>query len=487
LFGNNLFGNILFGGFDPPDLSPILKEIESKNFLPFLISEEPLFKSLTGLVDYVIHNYHVKDLKEISGLYDTFHPDFNPDRIINFLGGSGHIVTPLNNVQKRTLVMLLSMLYEIKGLRSGIELLMSSFGIPVYLYESWEVETEIDTGLSARKDIFESPIWSGYLEDSCSIAVVFDGTGRVILEGIEDDLKKSIEALLWVCARIRKWMWVLDFRNSEGDVLDLEVKDTLDFYDYIDFCSKFLKNGVSWCFLPKPILESEDIPALDRILVLFGEDDSGNPEFPIEEGVPIFIEFNPDSGGDKYGVASKEDHDYDGTDFMDGEEFVLNPWVFRGESDELCCPEIGTPVVFVPEDGDISFTSSEEFEDVIITLYMSDEIGSGEIDSDISFKVHENDYDLSNEGTQFKIHIEDNGEFVEDSYVFYSKPKYESGTPIIDEYGNYSILLYESWVNYCLDTPLNKDDFLVLLSIITPVNIKFSFVNLPPGFREGLT
>ena len=361
MFGNSYFGEFAFG--NSPDYTPSESEriLLSSNFIPEVLADEPVFTQLTDLVDYITNKYHIEEIKGMAGLYDTFHPNFNADQIIEFMGGSGHIVAPLNDSQKRSLVLLLSSLYEVKGLRSGIEALMSSFGIPGYLFEEWEVNAEAETGIPSRPDIFPFQIWYEKIE-KCNVAVVFNVTGKLAIEGLEDNLIQSIEALLWVCARLQNYTWLMDFRGDEwGDVAPSH-SDSIEFYDYFEFCTKFFREGNIWCFLPKPILESTETDPLDRKLMMFSVDEYDIPYW-IEDEYGNTIIYNED-----YSVVTEENDGYDGTYFQNEYgDFSLEFWKMRPEQEIDCCEDAQEIVLF----GDDSIYT--EFYDI----YFSAEYASG--------------------------------------------------------------------------------------------------------------
>ena len=166
--------------------------------------------------------------------------------------------------------------------------MLSTFGIPAYLFEEWEVNSEAETGIPSRPDLFPFQIWFEKIE-KCNVALVFNTTGRLAIEGIEEDLLRSIEALLWVCARLNRWVWLMDFR-MEGLEDTPPYYDDVVFIDYFKFCSKFFKEGDVWCFLPKPIFENLNTDIKDRLMVFFSGNEEDGYEYPLEvNNHPIII------------------------------------------------------------------------------------------------------------------------------------------------------------------------------------------------------
>lgn len=476
MFGNNYFGEYPFGGipdFVPPDEERV---ILSANFIPEVLADEPLFSELTNLVDYIIHTYHVSEIKSIAGLYDTFHPDFNADEIIEFMGGSGHIVAPLNDSQKRSLVLLLSSLYEVKGLRSGIESLMSSFGIPGYIFEEWEVNGEVETGIPSRPDIFPFQIWYEKLE-SCNIAAVFNVTGKLAIDGLEDQLVQSVEALLWVCARLNRWIWLMDFRGLNVDTATM-LDDTVEFYDYFTFCSKFFREGNVWCFLPKPIFECEETDPIDRKMVFFTTDEYGVPCMEEDEyGIPIFL--------NEEGVPVTEEEDgYDGSYFLDDYgNFTLDYWKYRPETDLDCCDD-AQELVLYGEDSLSTLFYEDEYNSFLWdhSLIETESILVSTIEEECTFIIPTGFYN----GTQIKIlgvGVEENTEL---STVFYMSIVPEEYLEYY-EYGEYTDTMkiglatsYEDALSY---TILTKTELLSIIGIEYS-SIILTWTELAPTDRE---
>lgn len=272
MFGSYPFGRVPFGEKALPVVEERALPYSSSDFLPLALSEQSLYKGLTSVLDYLLYKYHHDEIQKIAGLYDVFHPSFDEDIIAEFLGGNDFIVQPLTAEQKTTLCLMLSSLYEIKGLRRGIEGILSVIGIPAVLYESWEVAREVETGASARPDVFESAIWKQKI-NQCNVAVVFDATGRMVLGNADSDMKKAIEGLLWVCAKIHSFVWVMNYRSGVlADQYTNPVTDTSSLMTYQNFCDKYVFSAdQDWCFLFKPIIECISTPDEDKVLAIFTE------------------------------------------------------------------------------------------------------------------------------------------------------------------------------------------------------------------------
>lgn len=370
MFGTSAFGKTPFGKKSVSDnLVYADLPFSSLRYIPPSLREEELYTGLTQVLDYVIQRYHHAEIQKISGLYDVFHPDFDPDFIIRLLGGSDFIVLPLSEDQKRSLCLILSNLYEIKGLRRGVEGILSSLGIPALLYESWEVDREVETGESSRKprpdryDVesvepggkirlssneslstgdevyllsnnglppetladtvyyvikplpsdrktiqlahtrdgafsrvniplsfgtydgmkvrcggrhgFDSAIWFEKI-DRCGIAVVFDATGKLVTETIDESVKTAIESLLWVCSKLKSFLFVLDYRGpGREDWTVPPTESEVSFSSMTEFCDRFkIVGDNTWCLLYKPIIEDIATPNEEKTLAVFTEDTS---------------------------------------------------------------------------------------------------------------------------------------------------------------------------------------------------------------------
>lgn len=376
MFGTYSFGTTPFG-----ESAKLLAEdnlglpYSSADFLPSALADLDLYKGLTEVLDYMLYNYHHSEIQKMAGLYDVFHPSFDEDFITIFLGGNDFIVQALTAEQKTTLCLLLSSLYEIKGLRKGIEGILSMMGIPATLYESWEVAEEVETGRASRplalktieysvntvnrisstentittnkrirvgtelrfkhrsgnmpigieqnrsywviecvkesgifkikitenmgastpviilpapsygsmdilekpRGIFSSAIWREKIPQ-CTVAIVYDATGRVVYGNVDVNVQKAIEGLLWVCAQVKSFMWVMNYRGAgledwHNETLEDPVStDASNFMTYQSFCDKYkFAADEDWCLLFKPIIECEETPNEDKVLAVFTE------------------------------------------------------------------------------------------------------------------------------------------------------------------------------------------------------------------------
>lgn len=282
IFGRAPFGRRIPSFVEEENLSV---PYSAGDFLPLELKEGTLFYGLTQVLDYVIDTYHYQDLLGLSHLYDAFHPKFPADRIIELLGGNDFFIRTLTDSEKVSLALMLSNLYEIKGLKRGIEGILSLLGFPSYLYQSWEVADEVETGrptpvyewndqtkdIEEKPSLFSSAIWDEKIK-SCNIAVAFDATGRVVLEGIEDDIKTVIESLLWVCAKVQEYVWVMNYTGPGLEDNAFLPSDEVLFEENFRLCSKFIFQDESdYCLLNKPVIECVNTPDEEKVLAIFTE------------------------------------------------------------------------------------------------------------------------------------------------------------------------------------------------------------------------
>lgn len=476
MLGENIFGEFLFGGnivYIPPDSDPL--PFSSGDFLPEYTTEDPLYESLIPIFDYMITKYHYKELQYVAGLYDVFHANFDADKIVDFIGGSGHVVVPLTDDQKRGLCLLLSSLYELKGMRSAIELIIRSMDIPGYLYEKWEIDYEVETGKPSRPEFFPISLFTERIE-KCSIAIVLDATGRWALNGVEDSVRLAIEAMSWVCARIRNFFWIIDYR-SRTKREDFVFEEYLEYEDYFEFCIKIFGLGENWCFLPKPIIECTDLPIGDRTLIIYGYNGEDDPIFEYDEyDNPIIL----DEGYEVVDFGEEENP------FLDEYgNLTLLPWKFRPNQDAACCPQTDENiVVFMGDEFKSDLYEFDEYgeEQILVegwnfeaTLSKSIQFVDIEEDGHIPITAAELGELNWADSTQIKISVLDEyGSYNEQNPVFYLIKTLEE---------DFAVEVSEIFEG----SALSKEEISNILGVEDESYLIFSGTCLPPFWREVLT
>lgn len=507
MFGNYPFGEYIFGGNDvyvPPSTDTL--PFRSISFIPPAIAGDNFFVNSTNLIDYITKKYHYDEIKKIAALYNIFDPNFDADTIIKFLGGSGFIVVELTDEQKRGLCLLLSSLYELKGLRKAVEALLSSIGIPGYLYEKWEIDYELETGLPSREDTIPIPLWDEIIE-KCSIAIVLDATGKLIYEGIEDNVREALEYMLWVCARLNTIVWLLDYRQ-EGRHEDFEFTETIRFEDYMDFCAKVFNNLSTWCFLPKPIVECNATPIYDRKIIFFKDNDGDIPLFQYDSrGNPIIFDYDGNrlfgyNDEIEYGEYDEYGEYHEVGDYYDYDEYFewdLTPWKVRPKSSDSCCDDEVDTILFYQGDhiyadlyetGDILVLGEWDFE----TLYTEDIVCS-EIMEDGHFPIFEEALSEMNvfDNSQIKVALIYSDDEDYDEYDEYDENWENVEIELIlgESIQTFYLIKKTDVEGYSIQLsltsggdPLSKEEFMEVCELTNGDIIKLALTQLPPSWRE---
>ena len=374
MFGDILFEEVEFGVTLEEELASedtSIPVLDVSKFFPQASLDSPLMAGVVELLEYIIHRYHYSELVKISGLYDVFHPDFNSDQMVKFLGGDKFFVQTLTDEQKRSLALMLSNLYEIKGLRKGIEGVLGMVGYPAYLYESWEVQEEAETGMASPRALAAGlPCLFTEAIPRCTVAVVFDVTNQCVkLEGLDAAVRSALDHLLWVCASIYEYIWLKkeedkyfsDFPDSNTDLSSEQSE--------MQACSKYgFQDEEDLCGDHRPIVESEDVAEDLRSLEIFASYQE-EVYVPAEYGVPLngitpwYGHIHPQSDGNGWGEYPWE------YDVSTNTLSVLN---FTGNVDlEWPGYAVPTAVVLLSSYGDSGSVNDPLYGDYQVSFHLS--------------------------------------------------------------------------------------------------------------------
>lgn len=309
------------------------------SFLPRDLRSEPLYARFIPLVEHLLAEYHYRILNRVAGLYDVFHASFDADRAIQSLGGLTAPLRSLTDDQKRTLFLLLGLLNRVKGMRSGVEGILSAMGYPATLFEADDVRWEVETGLPAPHSPLGAPVWTK-IPDPCSVSVVFDVTGKPVLtkdldpDAVdEQEILDALDRIVWICAKVKDFLYLMRFEDRDEYV----TLDEAAFQSTLDVCSKFRFQDEEDGCLDRPILVED--------AALEGVDES---EFVLAHYAERFAAA-PVYGAEIYGAPR-----YRGRLFPQGENdpWTLNPedgsWTYRGARDgNPPANGRGTPLVYL--------------------------------------------------------------------------------------------------------------------------------------------
>lgn len=231
--------------------------------LPKYHRDQELFQSFTRLFDYALRRHVMEDYHALKALWDAFDPRFDADAVVHALGGADFFVRRLDKDQKRALALLLASLYELKGLRRGVEAILSLIGLPSVVYEYDEIRREVETGVATRPEAIPVPIWTSLLPD-CSVAVVFNATGKMVLTSAVDptwvddeDMLKALEHLLWMCAAVKELTYL--GLPDPDDHSNFENLDLAAFTGEEERCSKYTFLGEDdVCATPPAVVEDPE-------------------------------------------------------------------------------------------------------------------------------------------------------------------------------------------------------------------------------------
>lgn len=267
MFGDILFGDVTFANSEAESATTTvsLLPFDLSTYIPSSFREDLLFKQVVELLDYMLSKYYYPQLEELANLYDVFNPRFDSDAMIDFIGGTDFFIKELNDDEKRSLALMLSSLYEIKGMRKGIEGILGALGFPATMYEFWEVQQEIETlrpSRPGRRLVWRQPI------PACTVAIVFDVTGKPVLLEADEEIRRVLNSLLWVCARLGDFIWTMNFReDGKGRQEDFSRQTT-----HMAICSTHGVSGMDPCDQEYPKVECEGTPVNMRRFHIFASD-----------------------------------------------------------------------------------------------------------------------------------------------------------------------------------------------------------------------
>ena len=114
-------------------------KIQSSNFLPESIRDYDFYSRLTEILDYVLDLYHTQNIDILKALYDIRDSNFDPEKCMQLLGAQEFIDFAADTEQFKTLCILLSNLYEIKGTQRGIKYLLRLLDMDCTIYEWYDI------------------------------------------------------------------------------------------------------------------------------------------------------------------------------------------------------------------------------------------------------------------------------------------------------------------------------------------------------------
>ena len=199
-------------------------EFQSINFLPENLQGEPLFQEFCNVLDYVVDKYHYENVDKLTGLYNAVHDDFDPDYVLKLIGADYFFEFDLTVDQKKTLCLLLSNLYDMKGTKKGLDYVLRLMGLEAEVYEWYN----INQGL--YPEIPETV-------DSCSIVIDLGLGDHSLLEDEEQKFMDLAGYLLWVCVKLHGIFWSKKFEDWFEGIEDELHTIELDNSVYDKYCA----------------------------------------------------------------------------------------------------------------------------------------------------------------------------------------------------------------------------------------------------------
>ena len=184
----------------------------SKFIPPHLKGETELFPYVCSLLDYIIDIHHYEETLKVEDLYDSENLNYDTDYILSYLGGLDWVdigTTVFTEGRKRTLSMMISNLFELKGTHRGIQYLLHMMGISGRIFEWFEV-ADLQRNGDPRFPIGEA------LPPECSFIIEMDIGDRsfVDTEALENDFEELKTILLSFCVTLYEIRWIKIFQDT---------------------------------------------------------------------------------------------------------------------------------------------------------------------------------------------------------------------------------------------------------------------------------
>lgn len=199
-YGNHEFGDQYIGG--PPTYTQEIPDperpiIKSEDQLPPKQSTTELFKYVSEHINYLIDKYSIDNVQRIINQHNTESGFSDPDYLLKYLGTPEFIDLNISDTRKRTLVLLVSQIMELKGTFRGLTYLTRMLGLNATVEEWYDINEKFAQG----DPEFPEEV------DECSIILNLGVVDNTLDDSLEDQIQIIIDMMLWVCVKLAEIRW----------------------------------------------------------------------------------------------------------------------------------------------------------------------------------------------------------------------------------------------------------------------------------------
>jgi len=193
--------------------------IKTRDFFPVALRDKALYAKISEILDYLIAKNYDPEIQSMSDRLNPQGAGFDVDEFLKLIDGFSYKEYLFGGVDPKTVAHMLPAIYNLKGTKRGLQLLLDILGIDATVYVWWEVLRAVDRGQPLATEFFDRFV--GYTAadiTECQIYLHYvDKGGSLARLGVDADAKLAelTNSFLWVCANIA----VINLLNSFSDTV----------------------------------------------------------------------------------------------------------------------------------------------------------------------------------------------------------------------------------------------------------------------------
>lgn len=244
------------------------------DYIPFELRKEPLYKKVAELTQWIVEEFHDKDISKVRNFWNVGDQNFDPSTVLRHLSGDIYNKLVFEETSRTTLAHLIARLYNLKGTYKGIKLLLGLLDLDGEIYEWWRVNKEIEQQTGDWERWVDDPSVGEDGMDPCTLIVDLGIGSWVLDETLDERLSVLIQTFLWTCVNIVEIRWrklISDQIEHSTEFENQLETGTLDQYNALrSYCTEVPIVGIGW----DSVIHVPDCPIVNEFTVTSASDQS---------------------------------------------------------------------------------------------------------------------------------------------------------------------------------------------------------------------